>query len=144
MTTNPIQERINGGMSAIAAVLTEATCGEACWHAREEVCRCSCGGRNHGCLRDGCGDRPERTARIDGLRYRLAAVGDVHAEARRLNEAAGITFHYADSSRDPCFRHAPAKTRPATEAQIGNWPELASYRESDEVKPYLLWLRIDS
>ncbi len=26
-------------------------CGFACWEAREDVCRCSCGGRNHGISR---------------------------------------------------------------------------------------------
>lgn len=57
------------------AILTSQTCGEACWHAEEDVCRCSCGGRNHGCLKVEGGKRPVRTARIDGERYKLAAVG---------------------------------------------------------------------
>jgi hypothetical protein len=35
-------------MSSLFAIMTEATCGEACWSAKEEVCRCSCGGKNHG------------------------------------------------------------------------------------------------
>lgn len=58
----------------LMAILTSTTCGEPCWHAREEVCRCSCGGRNHGCLANG-GARPQRTAKIDGHRYKLSAVG---------------------------------------------------------------------
>lgn len=32
------------------SILTDATCGEACWTAKEELCKCSCGGHNHGCL----------------------------------------------------------------------------------------------
>jgi hypothetical protein len=54
-------------------ILTGSTCGDACWHAREEICRCSCGGANHGCLNVG-GDRPQRTARIDGEFYELVGV----------------------------------------------------------------------
>lgn len=50
---------------------TEATCGEDCWGAREDVCRCSCRGRNHGVLRSADGVRPSRTRRIKDRRYRL-------------------------------------------------------------------------
>lgn len=70
------------------AVLTSQTCGEPCWHAREEICRCSCGGRNHGCLLVPGGEAPERTAKIDGDRYTLIAVGlwkDLIAEAKAIN-----------------------------------------------------------
>lgn len=72
----------------VMAVLTSQTCGEPCWHAREEVCRCSCGGRNHGCLLIPGGERPERTAKIDGERYKLAGVGryeDLEPLARKIN-----------------------------------------------------------
>jgi len=80
-----------GGLAAIA-IFTSQTCGEACWHAREDVCRCSCGGRNHGCLRNGSGARPERTSRISGIMYRLRAVGkhrDIYADACEINRLAG-------------------------------------------------------
>ena len=30
--------------------LTEATCGFNCWLAKEHICRCSCGGKNHGIM----------------------------------------------------------------------------------------------
>lgn len=88
----------DGGKSApVAARRTplawswaDITCGEACWHAREEVCRCSCGGKNHGCLRAGAegAAEPERTCRINGVRYKLAAVGlhgDLMGEAGKIN-----------------------------------------------------------
>ena len=80
-----------GERRVIMAIATSTTCGEMCWHAREEICRCSCGGRNHGCLSHG-GERPERTAKINGERYRLKAVGryaDIYADARAINRAAG-------------------------------------------------------
>jgi hypothetical protein len=76
----------------LMAVLTSQTCGEACWHAREDVCRCSCGGRNHGCLLNVGAARPERTCKIDGVRYKLAGVGnyrDLIGDARAMNRAAG-------------------------------------------------------
>jgi hypothetical protein len=75
----------------IMVVLTSQTCGEACWHAREDVCRCSCGGRNHGCLVTG-GPRPERTSKIDGYLYKLIAVGnarELYPEAAKINRSAG-------------------------------------------------------
>lgn len=75
-------------------ILTSQTCGEPCWHALEEICRCSCGGRNHGCLSHG-GEKPERTCRINGLIYKLNAVGeygDLTAEADRINREAGYSY----------------------------------------------------
>ena len=111
---------------------SEATCAEACWEAREDVCRCSCRGKNHGCLRTSDGMRPARTARIDGTRYRLEAAGyeGIHDSARAMNEAGGITFHYADPSRDRMYADIPAKVRTATQDQVSRWPELAAYREN--------------
>ena len=32
----------------VYATLTDAPCTSKCWHAEEDVCRCSCGGKNHG------------------------------------------------------------------------------------------------
>lgn len=61
------------------AILTSSTCGDNCWHAREEVCRCSCGGRNHGILTQG-GTQPERNGKIDGNPYELIAVIPGRAE----------------------------------------------------------------
>lgn len=80
------------GGRAVMAILTTQTCGEACWHAKEEVCRCSCGGRNHGCLNHSGEAKPERTAKIDGHAYKLIAVGkfsELMENARNINRAAG-------------------------------------------------------
>lgn len=79
-------------LGTVFAALTSQTCGEPCWHAREEICRCSCGGRNHGCLTHADGIAPDRTAKIDGERYKLIAVGnyrDLLPEAHAVNNAAG-------------------------------------------------------
>jgi hypothetical protein len=146
-------------VSTLIAYLTEQTCGESCWHAKEDICRCSCGGKNHGCLRDENGNSPVRTSKIDGYRYELQAVGyhDVETIAREINRDAGIGFHYAATSRDADCRGIPAKLRRATDSQVQRWPELAAYRDdptsdpdqSPETyryfNPYpdLLWVRID-
>ena len=130
----------------LITILTEATCGEACWSAREDICRCSCGGANHGCLRDENGVRPVRTSKIDGYMYELQGVGDgVEKLAQEINEKDGVTFLYAATSRDSMYRKLRAKLRTPTMSQIQKWPELAAYRNLDrwDYKPYLLWVRVD-
>jgi len=167
---NPIEKRIAQGASPIVAFLSEATCGEACWEAREDVCRCSCGGKNHGCMRTADGTRPKRTAKIDSHRYELKAVGgpELHAEAQAINKAAGPyrvdPVTYSDGSKGQYTYHyretdtgAPARLKPATKDQVARWPELAAYRENlpdvwakaNPEKcwaqwpglPYLLWVK---
>lgn len=119
------------------AVLTGSTCGDACWHAREEVCRCSCGGANHGILNKG-GDRPQRTCKIDGNFYELAAVvsregcdapiefWDKVDTARRevLHDRFPNIDHYAYGQ----FRQEktmPVVDRKVTDTQA-KWPEVAA------------------
>lgn len=161
---NPIEKRIAAGMNPLVAFLTEATCGEACWEAREDICRCSCGGENHGCMRDTTGKRPERTAKIDGYRYVLKAadVSGIYAQARKINDAAGpyrvepytaIDYHEDGTQTKVAkeyryfytetMKGAPARRKPATREQIARWPELAAWRDDLRSKPYLLWVRED-
>lgn len=74
-------------------ILTETTCGEACWHAREDVCRCSCGGKNHGILCGPNGIQPKRMAKIAGCMYALEAVGlydELYPKAVEINRQAGF------------------------------------------------------
>ncbi len=133
------------------AILTGTTCGEACWHAREEICRCSCGGKNHGCLRTQDGEQPVRTCKIDGERFELRGVGDVEREAIDLNKAAGIQYHYAHTAREHYGYKPAALIRPASKAQLDRWPELKAERERIADLPrydwrgrsvYLLWVAI--
>lgn len=136
----------------LLAIFTSQTCGEACWHAREDVCRCSCGGKNHGCLRSADGVQPVRSARIDGVMRELKAVGtsgELDGQAREINKAAGVKFHYAHTARNDYGETVPAKLRPATKAQLEKWPELTAYRGMSDYdlycrnqKPYLLWVTI--
>jgi len=134
---------------SIVGILSDITCGEACWNAREDTCRCECAGRNHGCLRSKDGAQPVRACRIQGERYELFAVGYYETltnEARKLNLAQGfrsiekcsneIAYHYTWGSTDD---GAPGRLKAATLAQIEKWPELAAFREVRFKRPYLLW-----
>lgn len=169
---NPIAQKIADGMNPLVAFLSEHTCGEACWDAREDVCRCSCAGKNHGCMRGANGIRPERTAKIDGVRYVLkataiadtrskdpileAAHSGLYSELQRLNATYAPERRF--TSWDTNVRNAPARIRNASKDQLAKWPELASYRASIEaIKasgqycwndilnawPILLWVRED-
>lgn len=106
------------------AILTGHTCGDACWHAREAVCRCSCGGKNHGILLQG-GARPERTAKIGGAMYRLAEIGtDSDIEARRMAEVRAMNHHWLFDPAGPWLRKV------ATASQLKAWAELEAYRDT--------------
>ena len=143
-------------MTNIFAIMTEATCGEACWEAREDICKCSCGGVNHGCLRTPDGIKPVRTSKIDGRRYELKSIGsygDILDEAEAINKSyppkpspfsdGRYSYHYKETDVG-----APARVRPASMVQIQNWEELKLYKDMDRLelyrnKPYLLWVKVD-
>jgi hypothetical protein len=115
--------------------LSGHTCGDACWNARDLICHCSCGGRNHGIFSRG-GNQPERTARIGGSMYRLVETGFYGAiEKRRMDEtrACGHDWYY-----DP---NGPWIKKTATQTQLKNWPEFQAFAESKEA-PYGLWQKI--
>lgn len=140
-------------MPSLFAMITEATCGEACWSAREEECRCSCGGKNHGINKTG--ERAERTAKIDGYRYKLVGVGK-HRDLVKSASEYNLNFIVSKSWDFSCatlrvnyYEHldkgAMARVKYATEGQIEKWHELAAY---DKTQRYLtdtslLWLRED-
>ncbi len=130
------------------AIITGNACNMACWMAEEDVCRCSCGGVNHGIMKRG-GDRPARASRIDGHLYTLASVeqGTLCEQAEAINKAAGPVqklygYTYGWRDTDP---GAPARVKPPTDAQM-KWPEVAAIPKDPRHpwwKPYLLWVRQD-
>ena len=142
-------------MNRLMTAITDATCGEACWSAREDICRCSCDGANHGITRTG--GVPERTSKIDGLMYKLTAVGpekDIEQQAREMLKGqikskvfvlAEVTYTYYWKAKD---RRSPVRTRPATASQIERWHELAHFKANPVAAwdwhnaPSLLWERI--
>lgn len=136
------------------AILTGHTCGEACWHAVEDICRCSCGGANHGCLRGADGIRPARTCRVKGHRYELHATGkrsELWDEFADLMRAAppriimGRSYPWNEYSQ--ADSGAPYLMKAASADQCDKWEELRAYAGMDRVQryhaaPYLIWRKI--
>jgi len=86
-------------------------------------------------MRSPDGVRPQRTARIDGVRYVLKATAPDDSD----NPARAEIYKTAKELNGPNYRSwdtnvkgAPARIRNATKDQLARWPELASYRESIE------------
>ena len=137
------------------AAITEATCGEACWQAREDICRCSCGGKNHGCLRSANGIRPSRTSKIDGFMYELAEGGFTIDSEKALEpyqprsvekmtvwsaEEGDHVIDYKYYWHDKDYG-SPIRLRTASRSEVQRWEELTAYRQ-ERLTPYLLWKRL--
>ena len=132
----------------IESIITGTTCGHACWTAEEDICRCSCAGRNHGCLRTADGVQPARTSKIKGYVYTLAAVGgpELYRQRDTINREAGTytmpgsayQFHWHGDEAG-----CPAKVKMASKSQVERWPELAAFRDKERWREpcYLLWVR---
>ena len=142
-------------------ILTESTCGEACWSAKEDICRCSCGGRNHGCLRCESGEPPARTRRVKDHIYQLFAVPgyrdheamitfikEIEDQEDAINNKAielGIitkadmyAWEWGRRTDKPCF------SATASKSEIERWPELSAWRGVDTLyRPLILWVRAD-
>jgi len=134
-------------------IYTESTCGEACWCAHEDVCRCSCGGKNHGIMR--AGERPERTRKLNGYLYQLVAVelpgasciavGEepLRDQKRQIVKAAREAGLWEDTFFESVPGY-PAKIKTASEAEVKRWPELAAFRNGSKWwRPATLWVRVD-
>jgi hypothetical protein len=113
----------------LAAIQTEATCGEACWYAREDMCKCYCAGANHGCLRTANGERPPRTRRVKGVRFRMYGV-----MSWSIARSIGHKLTWPDG-----YPHGRIVHEPTIEEHIGkrhrNWPECQDQTGT------ILWVR---
>ena len=143
---------------AVQFVLTEATCGASCWEAREDVCRCSCGGRNHGLAKQG--GRGPRTCKAGRARYELVAVvaesEKPYQMAAEMSEEATGERQRGNFSIRPNWGPQPLfAVQPSTKAQQ-KWPEVGqAFAGWDERKlgeapidrhrrrPHLIWKRIE-
>lgn len=118
----------------ITGFLTGHTCGDACWHARDLVCHCSCGGRNHGIFSRG-GSQPIRTAKIGGDMYQLVEVGPCREiEARRMQEIKACGHHWYFDPAGPWIK------KPASKTAIKNWPEVQGFGSDC----YILWKKLNT
>lgn len=132
------------------AILTGSTCGDACWHAREDICRCSCGGANHGILLEAGAARPKRTCKIDGNFYELAGIiagrgeGECWNDAEKrtraaLNDTIAELFPNLDPYAYGDYREE--KTMPVLDRKISatqaNWPECRAVANAYR----LIWAR---
>lgn len=140
----------------ILATLTGATCGAGCWEAREEVCRCSCGGKNHGIALDPNNPTPQRTAKIDGRMYRLEAVGKYN-EINKLGHNFALTLGWKTIKYDmlvpstgrpyhygyyPNDTGSPVLVKTAA-AHQREWPEVKRMEIPSPMTPYILWVLED-
>lgn len=156
--------------SRLIHALSDITCGENCWHAKEEICRCECGGKNHGiALR---GENGVRACRMNGYRYELLAIGtrrELLKETERLTRQALVEqgsmkleceVWFAQSYRGgwvqssyvhPSEYTVAGKTyilKLASLAQCLKWKELAYFNIADDrdryhAEPAILWKRTD-
>lgn len=131
-------------LASTVAFLTETTCGESCWHAKEEICRCSCGGKNHGILKTASGEQPTRQCKIDGRRYELLSVGtriEICVQETELYAAIGKSASWHKSYLGEYI------VKYATIQQCEKWVELSEfkgleYRDWFTKAPVLLWKRL--
>ena len=142
------------GNNLLMAILTATTCGATCWYAKEDICRCSCHGSNHGCMLDEDNPQPERTSKIDGTMYRLEAVGsyttinNLAAKAlgtlgwKRINSKTfytdGTPYHYPHYAND---KGSAIRVKSATDSQK-KWPEVILANIPANFGAYLLWVQV--
>ena len=121
MTTNSIQ-----------------TCNEACWEAREDVCRCSCGGANHGIYRHG-GKQPGRFCHKQGRAYKVVGIFADWYECRK----AVHPYVWPDGYNTPGQRTRCLPNEAVDEHATGHmlkWPEVANFIALHG-DAYILWQR---
>lgn len=119
-----------------SGIFTDSTCGANCWYARELDCRCFCGGSNHGIMLQEGNEQPERTCRIKGKMYRLAAVTEKYSEAQNL--AYGFNREKREAG-DPYWYRYEAQVRTA---QNQRWPELEPFANNRH-RPYIVWFPVE-
>jgi len=149
----------------IQALITEQTCGDACWHAKDEICHCSCGGRNHGCMRTKDGEQPQRTRKIKGSMYQLVTIEQdikdsciaerthpIYQLERTIDDnaiSAGLFEHHElKGCKSWCDKPLPVYVKSANQSEIERWPELSQWRDKTELelirhKPLMVWVKID-
>jgi len=123
--------------------LIHGTCNIACWEAREDVCHCMCGGRNHGIMRHGY-DRPGRYCQRKGAAFKLEGIYTEWLEAR--NKTFELMKQYNESHNLPCYIESSFQQN-ATGHML-KWDEVKNFTGGNELNemlcpPILVWVRTD-
>lgn len=129
-----------------------STCDVACWEAKEDVCRCMCGGRNHGIMRYG-GPQPGRYCQRKGVAYRLEAIyagSRVWQEADKAVDALRESVPRISKWGYDYVDEKYAFAQPVTPNML-KWPEVkAVLPKLQGLKPYespgiyLVWVKMES
>lgn len=155
----------------LVSYFSDITCGENCWSAKEDICHCSCGGKNHGI--DLRGENALRNCKIGGYRYELVSVGTYRdllgetealirdgwlksGDARMIDgkiHLKGYTGRwFASNHVHPTeYNSAGGRTyqlKRATLPQCLKWQELEYLKVADDrdryhIEPAILWKRAD-
>src|SRR3972149_9561269 len=114
-------------MAKLTTTETFTTCNEACWRAREDICRCACGGRNRGILLQHGQQQPIRTRRIGKWWYKLEAVVVGYANVQKHCRDQGVWRPEAGAGL--LAQRAPRE-------KFGIWPELGGFTPSQFFQEY--------
>ena len=145
---------------------TMSTCADACWFAREDVCRCSCGGAQHGILLEKPTatpslipqmnnttpmfgetgeqpapaqptERPKRTRRAGNNWYELNAVIEGYGAAHRYASDNLDMKGFGGKGREQWIESVPNRL-------FGKWHELEGFQptRSFQEHPHFVWLRL--
>ena len=129
----------------------DATCGLKCWLAEEDICKCYCGGQNHGLMLKGI--MPKRMAKIDGVMYELVDIASYFNMYKLIEQADVINkqiirvktpdytyyYHYTD-------KNAPMRIKKASKSQE-QWTEIKTLIDNADCVGnryiYCLWKKIE-
>ena len=116
------------------------TCNLACWGALEDVCRCMCGGRNHGISRYGQ-ENPGRYCRRKEVAYKLEAIYDNWIDAENAARVARKRYN-----TDNWLPHwSESAFNQAATGHMLKWPEVQAAFKAQEYwkEVQLVWVRTD-
>ncbi len=119
--------------------LTTTTCAANCWLAKEDVCRCMCGGSNHGVLLVDGAEQPARTRSIQGRVFELMALHNNWLDARKDANTTSKAFNEEHNLR---WFAESAVMQHATKSQQ-KWPEVQNFlAEESNLDAYLVWRKV--
>jgi len=128
----------------LISIFSEQTCGANCWLAQEDVCKCSCNGKNHGIALNG--GNPEKIIKIDGFRYKLFKIGsynDLYHEAWNLLKDSKKTLSYNKSFWYK-YSHSDKGSPIRLKALTDNQKEWAEAQNLNLKFPYALWQKLEA